>query len=205
MNLLLKSLILTAILALSACSTLFQAPPETTPPSLKLDWKTLSHQLEQTTKWKLIGKIGVRTPTDSVTAAINQWTQADDSYVIELSSTFFGLGASKLIGTTGFLSISEAGEKPINSLQPDLLIAEALGFPLPISSLPSWIKGLPTSESKHTITFGPQGLPSQLEQLGWKLTFSKYHYIDGLPLPGKIKLEQDDVRIILAIKQWTLL
>lgn len=202
---LLKSLLLTGILGLSACSTLFQTPSETPQATLSLDWETLNQQLSQTSRWKLIGKIGVRTPSDSVTAAINQWTQADDSYVIDLSSTFFGLGASKLVGTKGFLSISEAGEKPINSLQPDQLIAEALGFPLPISSLPNWIKGIPSPDSEHKITFGAQGFPSHLEQLGWKLTFSKHHFIDDLPLPGKIKLERDDVRIILAIKQWTLL
>jgi outer membrane lipoprotein LolB len=169
------------------------------------NWESTSKKIEALSSWKLIGKIGIRTPDDSVTAAINQWQQIDSNFIIDLSSTFFGLGASKLYGSPNFLTIQEPGEEPISSYEPDLLIQQALGFPLPISSLSWWIKGIPVPHTPHNLRFNENGHPSTLAQDHWNVSYSKYTTINGLPLPGKVTLKRDDVRIILAIKQWTLL
>jgi len=194
------------ILGLSACSlfdtkSIHQELPTTT----QLDWQQIQENLRQLKHWRIVGKIGVKTPTESLTAAINQWSQSDDNYKLELSSTFFGLGASKLYGNANFLTIIESGEDPVSSYQPNELIEAALGFPLPISHLPSWVKALPDDNQHYEIEFNEQGLPSTLKQNEWQLQFSKYSSEQGIPLPGKIKLQREGTRIILAIKQWTLL
>ncbi len=199
-------LVLALIVVLqSACSSLRQSPAPLATGKAPKDWPFTARQIAELRNWKLIGKIGIRTPQDSLTAAINQWQQADSSFVIDLSSTFFGLGASKLYGSANFLTIAEAGEAPVSSYEPDLLIQEALGFPLPLSSLPWWIKGIPVPETTYKLEFDAQGRPASLVQNQWQLSFSKHTLINGLPLPWKIKLQRDNVRITLAIKQWTLL
>lgn len=187
----------------TGCSLKYQTETQITTIDAPSDWAETGLKLEALDNWKLIGKIGIRTEEESLTAAINQWNQAGNSFVIDLSSTFFGLGASKLFGTSDYLTIVESGEDPISSYSPDLLIYEALGIPLPISSLSWWVKGIPTPNSPYTIEFNPQGFSASLVQNQWHLSFSKHIMINGLPLPGKIKLERDNVRIILAIKQWT--
>ncbi|WP_197470009.1 MULTISPECIES: lipoprotein insertase outer membrane protein LolB [unclassified Oleiphilus] len=192
-------------LVLSACTSLQQTVPHKTSRETPIEWPLTAQKIDNIRNWKLIGKIGIRTPEESLTVAINQWHQAESSFVIDLSSTFFGLGASKLQGNPHLLTIIEAGEQPVSSYEPDLLIYQALGFPLPISLLPWWVKGIPVADSQHELEFDAQGYPASLIQNGWHLTFSKHTLIDGLPLPGKIKLERDKVRIILAIKQWTRL
>lgn len=151
-----------------------------------------------------MGKIGIRTPEDSLTIAINDWKQDDDNFEINLSSTFFGLGASTLKGNSQFVTLTESDEHPIQSEHPNTLMQSALGFPLPITYLTYWVKGLPVPELFAKITFNKQGLPLTIRQDQWTLQFSNYHIEHGIPLPGKIKLAQNDTRIILAIKKWTL-
>jgi len=204
---LIKHLLLIAFtLSLSACS-LFETreAPQTSTFAPQQDWQQIQQTLRKLKKWRLVGKIGVRTPTDSLTAAINQWSQTNDNFSIDLSSTFFGLGASKLYGNHQYLTIIESGEEPVSSYQPNKLIEAALGFPLPITHLPSWIKGLPAPGQPYELKFNDRGLPSTLIQDQWHIEFSKYFTEQGIPLPGKVKLQRNDTRIILAIKQWTLL
>jgi len=198
------SLILFSVLSsLSGCS-IFDTQDENTVTNHQ-NWELTRLQIQEQTHWSLIGKIGVRTSEESLTAAINQWIQINDFFEIDLSSTFFGLGASKLLGNSRFLTLIEAGEEPVSSDQPNTLIEAALGFPLPVTYLPYWIKGLPAPDQTFQIEFNQQGLPSTLKQHHWQLHFSKYHLEQGIPLPGKIKLERNNIRIILAIKKWTLL
>ena len=194
------------ILGLSACS-LFdtKTPQQELATTTQFDWQQTQQKLRQLKHWRIVGKIGVRTPTDSLTAAINQWSQSNDNYSLELSSTFFGLGASKLYGNANFLTIVESGEDPVSSYQPNELIEAALGFPLPITHLPLWVKALPDDSQHYEIEFNEQGLPATLKQHEWQLQFSKYTSEQGIPLPGKIKLQREGTRIILAIKQWTVL
>lgn len=200
----LRQLAITMLLALglSGCSTFTkQAPPEN---NVLYDWSQVRAQLSGQTSWKLMGKVGIRTSDESMTAAINNWTQVDDYFVIDLSSTFFGLGSSRLLGTSDYLTLAEAGEDPVSSDEPNMLIESALGLPLPISFLPHWIKALPTPDASFEITFNSQGLPETIIQHQWRMAFSRYAVQHGIPLPGKIKLERNGTRITLAIKKWTL-
>ena len=156
-----------------------------------------------------MGKIGVQTKRESMTALINNWVQTNNYFSIDLSSSFFGLGSSRLQGTSEFITLFEAGEEPISSDQPDELLESALGIPLPITYLPYWIKALPVPDQAFVIEYNEQGLPATLVQYNWHLRFSNYAIHQNathqnLPLPGKITLEQADSRIILAIKKWTL-
>lgn len=189
-------------LTLSGCSTLKPQAPATD--TQYYDWSQLRTQLLEQTSWQLMGKVGIRTSDESMTAAINNWTQVDDYFVVELSSTFLGLGSSRLFGNSSYLTLAEAGEEPITSNQPNELIESTLGLPLPIAFLCHWIKALPTPDAEFEIELNPQGLPKTITQHQWHIQFSNYAPQRGIPLPGKIKLERNDTRITLAIKKWTL-
>ena len=199
------SLIALLILStLSGCAIFDSHSKDTSPNTTYFNWTKTKQAIQHQTHWSLIGKIGIRTPEDSLTIAINKWTQENDSFEIDLSSTFFGLGASTLQGNNQFLTLIESGEPPISSDRPNTLMETALGFPLPITHLSYWVKGLPAPGLIANIEFNEQGLPSTIRQHHWQLDFSNYHLENGIPLPGKIKLKQNNTRIILAIKKWTL-
>lgn len=196
------------LLTVTLCLSLIQAcsflPKETSQTGEIYDWQTLEPQLRELNNWSLLGKIGIRTKDESITAAINKWDQTNEQFEIDLSSTFFGLGSSKLIGNEHFLIIYESGEEPISSNEPELLVESALGIPLPIAHLTYWIKALPAQNIAHKLKFNDQGLPDSLRQDNWSIQFSDYHLDKKLPLPGKIKLQRDNIRIVLAVKEWNI-
>ena len=191
-----------AILLLPGCS-LIQTDTPVAPGVYH--WQQVAQTLSSRTHWRILGKIGIRTPEESMSAAINEWTQHDDMYDVHLSSTFLGLGAARLSGNQHYVILEESGNEPIASDQPDLLIAQQLGFPLPVAHLKHWLKGLPAPGEHHISSRTTSGLPAQMQQFGWRLEFSKHQDVNGLPLPGKIKLQREQVRIILAMREWTLL
>jgi len=201
-----KLVIITIFTSLSACS-IFSYSPKKIPQQyyVESDWPTIKQSLAQLENWKVMGKIGIRTKDDSMTAAINQWSQSKDTFIIDLSSTFLGLGATRIMGNEDYIIISDSDEDPISSNQPDNLIESALGFPLPVSLLSSWIKAIPSPGSEYKISFNPQSLPLQLQQHNWQINYSNYSNEHGLPLPGKVKLQRGETRITLVIKKWTIL
>ena len=200
-----KIIFILIISALSGCSIFAPQPTEISIEETHFNWSQIKSKIQQQNHWSLIGKIGIRTPQDSLTIAINQWLQQNDNFEIELSSTFFGLGASSLKGNNQHLTLTESGEDPIYSEQPNILMESALGFPLPITHLTYWVKGLPAPNLLAKIEFNSQGLPTTIWQDQWQLQLSKYTLVDNIPLPQKIKLEHNNTRIILAIKKWKLL
>lgn len=191
-----------ALALLSGCSLFDTRDAVTANTSNTFDWPNLSSDLDKFDSWTLIGKIGVRTPDQSMSAAINHWVQNRELFDIQLSSTFFGLGNSRLVGNPVFITLIEAGEEPVSSDQPDDLLNKALGFPMPITALPYWLKGLPLPDQHFSAEYYANGLPKSMEQSNWSLSFDDYQLDQALPLPGKIKLVQGESRITLVIKEW---
>ncbi len=173
--------------------------------SIVYEWQALQQRLNALSSWELLGKVGIRSPQNNFTAAIHRWTQVDDFFNIDIASTFFGIGASNLTGNASTVMLSEAGEAPTYSDQPNTLIQEQLGLPLPITHLSYWIKGLPLPGKPVDISFNDQGLPIQIQQIGWTINYSKHTLHGDIPLPGKIRLSRKRTTITLAIKQWTLI
>lgn len=201
-----RLILISAIYSLSACSLFSQQPSDqTVADHQQYDWTQLRDRIDNIGAWELIGKIGIRTEEESHTAAINRWVQIGEIFSIDISSTFFGIGATNISGTSDFITLTESGEEPMQSEQPNELIEAALGLALPLTHLPYWIKALPIPEQSFGIHYNNAGLPAKIEQLGWEIQFSRYQEVNGLPLPHKIKLNSDHTRIILAIKQWTLI
>lgn len=191
-----------ALAALPSCALIGTTDTTKLDTAQSFNWTDLSIDLRAFDSWTITGKIGVRTPNQTLTAAINQWIQTEDIFDIHLSSTFFGLGQSRLVGNPVFITLLEAGEDPVSSDQPDALLNKALGFPMPISALPYWLKGLPLPNARFSAQYYANGLPKSMEQSDWSLSFEDYTLDQALPLPGKIKLVQGDARITLVIKEW---
>jgi outer membrane lipoprotein LolB len=188
------------IILVCACST-FQTPK---PAEQLVTWSALETQLTQLTNWQFFGKIGFRSREDAYTAAINKWQQQDSYFDIDLSSTFLGLGAVNISGTEKQITIHESGEEPVQSDHPDYVIEQMLNFPLPVSYLSSWLVGLPATSSPFKHTQDKLGRSAMIEQAGWSISYKKYQDIDGLPLPGLIKIAREDIRFSIAVKSWSL-
>ena len=189
-----------AISLLTGCTT----PPIQTQEQAPSDWVQRQQALSQIDDWRISGKLGVRQGDRIDSAVINGWTQRGTEFDINLSSAVFGMGATNLRGTPHSIWLTQAGEEPLYSDQPEALIYQQTGWTLPIESLFSWIKGIPAPITNSESAFDLSGRLYELQQLGWTIRYTDYHDTEPYPLPRKIVLERENVRVTLVINDWQL-
>ena len=185
-----------------------------------LNWQASVDYILSIDKWAFTGKIGVRVPQSIDSAVINRWQQYGDQFTIDLSSAIFGLGATRIEGSPRKITITESGEEPITSYQPENLIRQHVGWPLPITQLRYWIKGIPApsthpEDSVENLQFNDKEQLEQFNQSGWKIHYPRYTQLKtqqsqpnertiNTSLPGKIVLQQQQVKITVIVNDWLL-
>ena len=188
-------------------------PPSPTtllqPPS----WQTTVDRILSIENWEFSGKIGVRVPERIDSAVINRWQQQGNQFTIDLSSAIFGLGATRIEGSPNKITITESGEEPITSYQPEYLIHQHVGWPLPITQLRYWIKGIPAPstypiDKVENLEFNDKEQLSRFHQSGWKIHYPRYTQLKEMnketSLPGKIVLQQQQVKITVIVNEWLI-
>lgn len=195
-----RLMVLILALAVSACVH----RPGLTPPE---NLREHQQQLQAIGDWQLSGKLGIRTADDSGSASL-KWVQQTASYQLNLAGP---LGQKRMIitGTPGKVRLEQTGEPAQEAKTPEALIKQHLGWTLPVTQLAYWVRGVPAPKGRITrLEQNSDGLIAQLQQGNWLITYSNYsdQTFAGktLALPGKITAEYQDVRLILAIREWQL-
>ena len=179
--------LLLSLLQLSACG-LFQTKPATSPLSLS--------------EWSIRGKLAIKTPNESVIGYLS-WNQDSQDYHIIISGPL-GQGTTKIKGSARYVTLSNSQIGTVSAANPDLLIAQQLGWKFPITNIAHWIKGQPSPQSPSTQSLSSNGDIEELQQDDWMVTFSRYQNHNGYRLPGRIKLHQQPYTFTLIVKEWSL-
>ena len=191
------------LLLLAGCAIQPDAPPSKTTHQ-PANWLETKIAVEQINAWTIEGKIGVKQPDRSDSAIINRWQQIEDQFIIELSSTIMGIGSTKIVGSPKALKITDNNDETTQSDNPQLLLYQHTGWILPLDLLPYWVKGIPAPAMTDSMEFDLSGDLASFKQAGWNISLSRFKQINQYRLPGKIKLQSKDVRIILVINEWQL-
>lgn len=201
MKLIAKPIWLTLVFSilLSACTTNYKSYDRSA------DIKQLRAKLYQLENFHFSGKLGFRNDDEAFSVAVNNWKQTADNFSINLSSTFLGFGAVKLSGSANWIEVDDNDEEPIRSYYPNETLSELLGTPLPIQRIRYWLRGIPAPQSNADETLNKQGLITSMLQDGWKIDLDRYHDVNGLALPGRVKITQNQTRITLVVAQWSIL
>lgn len=105
--------------AMAGCTTIQLEPlPEGMTNQPPAGWAERSNHLSGFDQWQLRGKLAVKQPSDSGTAIINAWRQQGESYDLSLSSSFLGMGTTRLKGTPGFIELTLANGETYQSSDP---------------------------------------------------------------------------------------
>jgi outer membrane lipoprotein LolB len=192
------TLVISAIIwLLCACASTPQIPNQDNPQTV---WTEHQQQIATLNNWHIIGKLGIRTPTQTRSARLN-WQQQQQYVDIRLS-TLLGQSVATLKGTNNHLQIKLAGRGEFNTSEPSALLSRELGWTLPIDMLHYWVRGIPSPQHQAHYQLNEQGLINTLQQHHWQLSFSHYQTLDSQTLPGKIRLQQGDITLTLVIKRW---
>ena len=193
------------IAGLGACTTIQLEPlPEGMTDQPPADWQDRSAKLSQFDHWQLSGKLAVRQPSDSGTAIINYWIQEGETYDLALSSSFLGMGSTKLKGVPGFIELTLSNGETYRSGDPDALMKAATGWQLPLESLTWWIRGLPAPGGDFRLLFGNRGELAMIRQAGWEIRYDRWHELQGNTpaLPARITALKKDKRVRVVVSSW---
>ena len=154
-------------------------------------------------EFRLRGKIAVRGPGDAFSASFD-WIQAGEAFDIELWGPL-GQGRVHLRGDAGRLTVTDARGATTSGISAEPFMASALGWSVPISALPHWVRG--RYDPRSTVAEqrrAADGTLARFEQLGWTVEVSRWAESALGPVPGRVVAVQRERRIVIVCKEWLI-
>ncbi|ENM5764452.1 lipoprotein localization protein LolB [Vibrio mimicus] len=204
MNSLVRRLLpgLASLFLLAGCAT--------TPPQLvNVQWQSHQLVLQQIQAYQLTGKLGYIAP-DQRQSFNFQWQKSPQQLSLRLSN-FLGQTVLNLRVDEQGAQVDTYDDQIYRDQDAQSLIRNLTGLDIPIEQLEDWILGLPTQATHYELN--EQNTLANLTKLAstaeWQVEYQRYQAIDWqnqvIPLPDKLKLQQNKTSIQLVISQWTLL
>jgi outer membrane lipoprotein LolB len=176
------------------------------------NWSAHLAQVVAIKQWQTKGKLGVKVPNDGGNASI-LWQQQPGEYQIDLAGPL-GMGKMIINGYPNRVTLTKSETQIQTAKTAEELLAKNMGWAIPVTQLAYWVRGLPAPKIKAThFSFNQQGLLSELEQAGWKITYGDYLLVNSLAnntpaeslnLPGRIHAQYKDIQITLILREWIL-
>jgi len=182
-------LLMAIVLAICACGS---APPTARPQP----WATR----EEVQDFLLVGRFSVQHEGKAYTGRIS-WRHAGQNNDLLISSPFGQALAEVVSDADGARLTTSGGTQYAES--PDALVQTVLGYPLPLSRLLAWLRGLAADDAE--VTRDTHGRPLYWRQGEWRL---EYAYADDDPraLPSRLFAASESAfELRLRIDEWQAL
>ncbi len=171
------------------------------------DWQHYQQILNKIQQWTIQGRISVQTEDDGGQADYT-WKQYNSTdYDISLQAPM-GAGTMLISGRQSGVNLKTSSGDELFDTDVDKLMLRLNGWPLPVSGLYYWVRGLPVPETKYEVVhWNDNGLPYVMLQNGWRIEFRKYKNVGGDLLPGKLFISREDneeIEVRLIIRQWNV-
>ncbi len=191
---------LVLLIGLSACTRLPHLPDE---PADEAAWQVHSEQLQRLQAWSLDGRVALRAPDDGWTASL-QWSQWVDYMDFRLRGTF-GIGTTRVRGSQDWMIIETSRGDVWETAHPEVELERLTGWRVPLAMLRWWMVGLPApNEAPEERVVDGDGHLAYLEQGDWRVYYEDYAEYEGQMLPGRITVENEEVRLRIRIRDWLL-
>ena len=190
----------TLILMLTGCAPLWQSKPAGDPEQL---WQQRQMQQADLNAWAFKGRTAIVQGREGWNAGIH-WQERGQQFQIKLSGPF-SQGGVALDGNAETVTLTLDDGETVSAATPEQLLAEAMGWLLPVSALRDWVRGVPYSklpvDSKQ---LDAQGRLTKLEQAGWQIEFLRYMPFKGTSMPEKVFMKHPEMSIRLIVSDWSI-
>ncbi|RDS83119.1 outer membrane lipoprotein LolB [Dyella monticola] len=159
-------------------------------------------QLANTTHWVLQGKLGVYNAQDGGSGSFT-WIQDGDRYDFTFRAPITGK-SYRLTGGPDGAELAGVEGGPQHGADAETLMQRVLHWDVPLSELRAWVLGLRAQGQQAQLSFGDNGLPSQLLQDDWAVTYPAWDTTRQPPLPVKVFADKPPYKVRLAIQSWDL-
>lgn len=186
------------LLSTTACVPVWQTKPTSDPESL---FKIRAHTLTQIHNWEIQGRTVITQGKEGWNVGL-YWQEKDNNYQIKLTGPF-SQGGVTLDGNQENVTLTMSNGKQFSASTPEKLIADIVGWKLPVSALRDWVRGLPYSEqSIDLVKYNDDGKIIYLEQQGWSVEFKRYIPFENYSMPAKVFIKHPELSIRLIIADW---
>lgn len=192
------------VMSLVACSSLPNIP--VTDESFQI-WAGHRAQLSKLNSWQIHARAAISVEQEVYQVGIN-WQRETDDFVIVIEAPF-GQGVFRIESNP-----QANGQPPIMLSLPDeqvffddsveALLIRVFGWPIPVSGLKWWIKGLPLPDTDYSFDLLGDGRLKTLRQDQWLINYLDYFAADtaNSSLPRKIYLKHEDLALKIVIERW---
>jgi outer membrane lipoprotein LolB len=185
------------IAALAACRT---APPPLPPAE---SWDARRPQLQSRDHFALRGRVAVAAGAEGFNANL-RWTQDGARSQVTLEGPL-GVGGAQITAAGNELTVITSRGERVDSEAAHAELTQRLGFDPPLASLRYWVLGVPDPALPATEALDrSQQRLSALTQAGWHVDYGTYTNASGQPLPARLTLQRDAVRVRLLVDDWQL-
>lgn len=197
--------LLAASALLSGCASLLGTPPSEPASEAQLAaWEAHEQSLESMSDWAFDGRAAVRSGVTGGSVQL-EWTQVGTVTSLELAGPF-DTGRLAMTGTADNMLLTDGNGNRRLTDRPEALLEEQTGWRIPLSTLPRWVRGLP-SDSLEALESDEYRLDDQGRLLsftdeGWEVEYDRYREIGRFALPHFVELRHDGMRIRIAVHAW---
>lgn len=148
--------------------------------------------------FEVSGRIAVRY-ADRVDSGNFSWRHLVADDVLSLETPLGQTVAELRRGPEG-VALKLADGRSYQAASVETLSADVLGWELPLSGLPYWLRGVPLPGLDSSLAPASASSPLLLTQAGWRVSYPEF---SGPPaLPARVVLQRDGLEIRLAIHSW---
>ena len=167
-------------------------------------WDARRAQLESIQHWRLRARIGVVTETQSGSADL-QWEEHGNVFTLKVNGPF-GRGLIAIEGDASSVRLQTGKGEQLSAASAEDLILQQTGWLIPVSGMRRWMLGLPSGlYPDENFTLDEAGRIDKLRGGGWEIEYRRYGLYDGHELPDRIRMQNEQVKIKLAIIDWEIL
>ena len=124
-----------------------------------------------------------------------QWRHSDPVDDLLITSPL-GLGLARITRTDSRFDLKTADGQSFEANNAEDLTESVLGWRLPLTGLPHWVRGRPKPDSAAQAVSDASGRVVELRQEGWLIQFEDF----SNAYPGRIHLSRPDLDLHLVIE-----
>ena len=159
-------------------------------------------RLQGADHWTVEGKIAIRDSAEGGSGKL-RWQVEPEGSRLDFHGAL-GRGAWRLDVAPIEAVLTLADGAVYRAASVDRLVAEQVGWPVPVAELSWWIRGLAAPGESARRTLGEAGVLLDLQQAGWSIEFDRYREFSGELMPGLVVARRGERQVKFAVRDWTL-
>lgn len=150
--------------------------------------------------WRVTGRLSVSDGEQGGQMSFD-WKGQGNQHDLRLRSVVGGKQWRLMFNESGAL-IEGSDVGLVRADDPDILVSEIVGWPIPVSQLAWWLRGMPASETDQ-IVFADDGTMDRVAHGDWSLEYVRYEQPrEGPLMPERVEALSAPYRVRMILRTW---